>query len=119
MFPLRATPAATRAASALYFLCRKSSMPPHMMIWIIAALAAAGVIFRPFHWPEAIWAVSGAVLLVALGLLPVSDALIGVGKGAGRLPISHRDDVAIRDCASGGIVRLVGGGGDETGKRLG
>lgn len=53
-----------------------------MMIWIIAALAAAGVIFRPFHWPEAIWAVSGAVLLVALGLLPVSDALIGVGKGA-------------------------------------
>jgi arsenical pump membrane protein len=52
------------------------------MIWIIAALATAGVILRPFRWPEAIWAVSGAVLLVALRLLPVGDALTGIGKGA-------------------------------------
>jgi arsenical pump membrane protein len=52
------------------------------MIWIIAALATAGVILRPFHWPEAVWAVSGALLLVALRLLPVGDALTGIGKGA-------------------------------------
>jgi arsenical pump membrane protein len=50
-------------------------------IWSIAAAATAGVILRPFAWPEFIWAVSGAALLVALGLLSVSDALTGVTKG--------------------------------------
>ena len=49
--------------------------------WGIAAAATAGVIIRPFSWPEFIWAVSGAVLLVVLGLLPVADALAGVVKG--------------------------------------
>jgi len=39
------------------------------------------VITRPFRWPEAIWAVAGAVLLVALGLLPISDAANGARKG--------------------------------------
>lgn len=51
------------------------------MVWGITAAATAGVIVRPFSWPEFIWAVSGAVLLVILGLLPVSDALTGVAKG--------------------------------------
>jgi arsenical pump membrane protein len=50
-------------------------------IWSIAALATAGVILRPFAWPEFIWAASGAALLVALGLLPAADALAGVMKG--------------------------------------
>jgi arsenical pump membrane protein len=50
-------------------------------IWGIAAAATAGVIIRPFSWPEFIWATAGAVLLVALGLLPASDALAGVAKG--------------------------------------
>ena len=50
-------------------------------IWSIAAAATAGVILRPFAWPEFIWAVSGAALLVALGLLSVSDALTGITKG--------------------------------------
>jgi len=50
-------------------------------IWSIAALATAGVILRPFAWPEFIWAVTGAALLVALRLLPVSDALAGITKG--------------------------------------
>jgi len=49
--------------------------------WGIAAAATAGVIIRPFSWPEFIWAVAGAVLLVGLGLLPASDALAGVAKG--------------------------------------
>ena len=49
--------------------------------WGIAALATAGVIARPFRWPEAIWAVAGAVLLVVLGLLPWADALSGIRKG--------------------------------------
>jgi arsenical pump membrane protein len=48
---------------------------------LIAILAIAGVIIRPFDLPEAVWAVGGALLLVVLGLLPVSDALAGVAKG--------------------------------------
>jgi arsenical pump membrane protein len=51
------------------------------MTWMIAALATAGVILRPFNLPEAIWAVAGAVLLLALGLISPSDALTGVAKG--------------------------------------
>ena len=51
------------------------------VVWGIAAAAAAGVIFRPFFWPEFIWAVTGAVLLIALGLLPALDAWAGVVKG--------------------------------------
>jgi len=51
------------------------------LTWGIAALTALGVITRPFRWPEAIWAVAGAVLLVGLGLLSLPEAWIGVGKG--------------------------------------
>jgi len=50
-------------------------------IWGIAAAATAGVILRPFAWPEFIWAVAGAALLVGLGLLPAADALAGVARG--------------------------------------
>ena len=56
-------------------------MSPHGLTWIIAALATAGVITRPFNLPEAVCAVSGAVLLMILRLLSPGDALTGVGKG--------------------------------------
>ena len=49
--------------------------------WGIAGAATAGVIIRPFAWPEFTWAVGGAVLLVLLGLLSPVDALSGVAKG--------------------------------------
>ena len=49
--------------------------------WGIAATATAGVIVRPFSWPEWVWAASGALLLVLLDLLSVQEALAGVGKG--------------------------------------
>ncbi len=51
------------------------------LAWGIAGAATAGVIIRPFSWPEFTWAVTGAVLLVALGLLSPTDALTGVTKG--------------------------------------
>ena len=51
------------------------------MTWGIAGLATACVIIRPFAWPEFIWAVTGAILLVVLGLLPVPDALSGITRG--------------------------------------
>jgi arsenical pump membrane protein len=49
--------------------------------WGIAAAATAGVITRPFSWPEFIWAVAGAGLLVVLGLLSPADAWSGAAKG--------------------------------------
>ncbi|SIT45467.1 Arsenical pump membrane protein [Paraburkholderia ribeironis] len=49
--------------------------------WGIAAIATAGVITRPFKWPEAVWAVAGALLLVLLGLLPMHLAIEAIGKG--------------------------------------
>ena len=54
----------------------------HLATWAIAAFATAGVIVRPFRWPEAIWAVLGAAAIVMLGLLPVDRAVHAIGKGA-------------------------------------
>ncbi|MBV8682827.1 MAG: arsenic transporter [Caulobacteraceae bacterium] len=53
----------------------------HIITWIICAAATAGVIVRPFRWPEATWAIAGAVALVAAGLLPLVTAWAAVGKG--------------------------------------
>ena len=50
--------------------------------WTIAALATAGVIIRPLSWPEYVWAVGGAALLVASGLLSPAEAWSGVARGA-------------------------------------
>src|ERR1044072_5678154 len=47
----------------------------------IAALATAGVIPRPFNWPEAVWAVAGALALALLGLLPLDKVADGVLRG--------------------------------------
>ncbi len=52
-----------------------------ILTWAIAALATAGVILRPFGWPEFIWAVAGAALLVLLGLLSPAEALAGAASG--------------------------------------
>lgn len=51
-------------------------------IWAIVTLATAGVVVRPWNLPEAIWAVAGALLLVAFGLLPWRDAVAGAAKGS-------------------------------------
>jgi len=48
----------------------------------IAVLAIAGVIVRPMRWLEAVWAVAGAVAVVALGLVPVRDAVAAMGQGS-------------------------------------
>jgi len=51
------------------------------LTWAISGLTALGVITRPFALPEAVWAVLGAFLLLVSGLISVSDAWGGVGKG--------------------------------------
>ena len=53
----------------------------HIATWAIAGLATAGVILRPFNWPEYIWAVAGAALLIVLQLLPWPDAIAAAEKG--------------------------------------
>ncbi len=50
-------------------------------IWAIVLVATAGVIVRPWSWPEAVWAVGGAALLVLTGLLGWHPALTAVGRG--------------------------------------
>ena len=54
----------------------------HLATWAIAGVATLGVILRPFDWPEYIWAVAGAVLLVVLQLLPWPDAVAAAAEGA-------------------------------------
>ncbi|GGB40998.1 arsenic transporter [Sphingomonas metalli] len=49
--------------------------------WGICAAATAGVIARPFRWPEAVWALAGAALLLIFGLIPPGAALTAIGKG--------------------------------------
>src|SRR5882757_1222980 len=53
----------------------------HAATWGIAGLATFGVIARPWNFPEFIWAVVGAALLVLLNLLPWPDALAAAAKG--------------------------------------
>ncbi len=53
----------------------------NLVIWAVCVLATAGVLVRPFRWPEAVWAVLGAAVLGFSGLLPLSDAARAVGKG--------------------------------------
>jgi arsenical pump membrane protein len=55
--------------------------PANLAIWVIAIVAAAGVLVRPFKLPEAVWAAGGAALLVGLGLLPMAAGWAAVGKG--------------------------------------
>jgi arsenical pump membrane protein len=57
------------------------TLDPTIATWVISALATAGVIIRPFSWPEAIWAVLGALALLALRLIGPDVAWAGVLKG--------------------------------------
>ena len=47
----------------------------HLATWTIAALATAGVLWRPLRLPEAVWAGAGALLLLVLGLVTPAGAL--------------------------------------------
>jgi arsenical pump membrane protein len=50
-------------------------------IWVIAAVATLGVIARPWNWPEFVWAVAGAAMLVLFNLLSWQQAVAAVGRG--------------------------------------
>jgi arsenical pump membrane protein len=50
-------------------------------IWAIALASILCVLIRPRGIPEAVWAVSGAILLVIFGLIPFPAATHAIGKG--------------------------------------
>jgi Na+/H+ antiporter NhaD/arsenite permease-like protein len=52
------------------------------LTWAICAASTAAVIIRPFRCSEAIWAITGAMLLVLFGLMPVTATLAAVARGA-------------------------------------
>ena len=52
-----------------------------LAIVAIAALTALGLLVRPFRWPEAVWAVLAAAVLVLAGLIAWRNAFAGVAKG--------------------------------------
>ena len=56
-------------------------LSPVLLTWGISALAVAGVITRPFRLPEAVWAVLGAAVIAALGLMPLSAVWNGIARG--------------------------------------
>ncbi|MGV8919166.1 MAG: arsenic transporter [Pseudomonas sp.] len=58
------------------------TFPDHnTLIWTVAALATFGVILRPWHVPEYVWALIGAAVLTLFGLIPFTAALSAVAKG--------------------------------------
>ncbi|WP_152046576.1 arsenic transporter [Aureimonas psammosilenae] len=58
-----------------------SVLDPNVAIWVISALAIAGVIFRPLNGPEWVFAVAGAALLALFGLLPFGEVGAGIASG--------------------------------------
>src|ERR1700686_5723026 len=54
----------------------------HALVWIVAAITILLILVRPKKIPEAVWAGSGALLLVVFQLLSPHDALAAVGRGA-------------------------------------
>ncbi len=50
-------------------------------IWVIAAAATLGVIARPWNWPEFVWAMAGAAMLVLFNLLSWQAAVAAIGRG--------------------------------------
>ena len=56
-------------------------LPAPLVTWTIAASTVAAMFARPKGIPEAVWACLGAGLLLALRLVPFSEALGAVTKG--------------------------------------
>jgi arsenical pump membrane protein len=56
-------------------------LPAPLVTWTIVASTVAAMFARPKRIPEAVWACLGAGLLLALRLVPLSEALGAVTKG--------------------------------------
>lgn len=56
-------------------------MDTDIFIYLIAFVATAGVIIRPYKIQEAVWAVGGALVLIVFGLISFREAWAGIAKG--------------------------------------
>ena len=56
-------------------------MNHNTLVLAVAACATLGVIIRPLRIPEYVWAMLGALMLIAFGLLPWRDALGAAARG--------------------------------------
>jgi arsenical pump membrane protein len=56
-------------------------MTLNLVAWLVIALAVAGVIIRPLRWPEYIWALAGAVIVVVIGAVPLAAAFAAAARG--------------------------------------
>ena len=54
---------------------------PELATWLILATATLAIIIRPWRLPEALWAVTAAACLVAVGFLPPAAAWRGIRAG--------------------------------------
>lgn len=54
---------------------------PEIATWLISAAAITGVVVRPWHLPEALWAVLGAGAMILFSLLPLPSAWMAIRKG--------------------------------------
>ncbi len=52
-----------------------------VVVWIVAAVATACIIIRPFRWPDAVWPCLGGLILLVLGQLNIGDVFAAIGKG--------------------------------------
>ena len=52
-----------------------------MLVYIILIASITAMLVKPFKWPEVVWVVAGAVLLIVLGLISPGKALEGALKG--------------------------------------
>lgn len=52
-----------------------------LIIWGVALVATLGILLRPWHTPEYLWAAGAAALLTATGVIPLADTLGAVAKG--------------------------------------
>ncbi len=53
----------------------------NIFVWIVAAAATAGILIRPFRWPDAVWPCLGALILFGFGQLHVGEVLAAIAKG--------------------------------------
>src|SRR6266403_4130724 len=56
-------------------------MSHNTLILCVATFATVGVIMRPLRIPEYVWAVVGAVALIAFGFVPWRNAVAAAAKG--------------------------------------
>src|ERR1051326_6406036 len=57
-------------------------MSAHIATWLVSALSVGGVMLRPFRTPEAVWAATGAAILVVFERITPGLARAGIERGA-------------------------------------